>query len=248
MTGSVIGKSLNFGYPGNVSRSQDAIIDNRVVKPTDTINISFGDAASLNPDNSYSKFTTTPTTLTTALVLSTAYTSLSVQALATNMPAGATVTLVSGANTQTTTLSAPAAAGATTINVQSFTANFAYPIGSNVYASNIASQFAGIAVREVKQSTLFGTNVAGSYAPGEPCDVLSRGTATVVCNVGTPTAGGAVYIRIIANGSIPAGVVGGFEAAADGTNTIQVTGAKWTTGKMDANKVAEVTITQRNNP
>jgi hypothetical protein len=174
MPGGVIGKSLNFGYAGSISRSADAIIDNRIVKPSDTLNINFGDPAILNSDNTYSKF-------------------------------GATGT---------------------------------------------AAAFAGIAVREVKQSMAYGSNANanGSYAPGDPCDVASRGALTVVCSVGTPTAGGAVYIRTALNGAIPLGVVGGYEAAADGANSILIPNLKWTTGKIDANKVAEVTITLRNNP
>jgi hypothetical protein len=172
MPGGVIGKSLNLGYAGSVSRSADAIIANRIVKLSDVVSINFGDPAILNTDNTYSKF-------------------------------GATGT---------------------------------------------AAAFAGIAVREVKQGTVYGSNANGSYAPGDPCDVLGRGSVTVVCNVGTPVAGGPVYIRTLANGAIPLGVVGGFEAASDTTNSILITNAKWTTGKIDANKVAEVTITQRNNP
>ncbi|WNF07259.1 structural cement protein Gp24 [Brevibacillus borstelensis] len=171
MPGSVIGKSLNLGYPGNISRSADAIIDNRVVKPTDTENINFGDPVVLNDDNTYSKF-------------------------------GATGT---------------------------------------------AATFGGIAVREVKQSTDY-FSAQGFYAPGQPCDVATRGTLTVVCNVGTPKAGGSVYIRTATNAAIPDGVIGGFEAAADGANTVEIPNLKWTTGKLDANKVAEVTILTRVNP
>jgi hypothetical protein len=62
--------------------------------------------------------------------------------------------------------------------------------------------------------------------------------------VGTPTAGGNVYIRVVANGGNT--IIGGFEATADSTNTILLTNAKWTTGKMDSNKCAEVTILSRN--
>lgn len=171
MPGKVIGKSLNLGYPGNISRSVDAIIDNRVVKPTDTDNINFGDPVVLNDDNTYSKF-------------------------------GATGT---------------------------------------------ADTFGGIAIREVKQTTDY-FNAQGFYSPGQPCDVATRGTLTVKCNVGTPKAGGAVYIRIATNAAIPDGVIGGFEAAADGTNTVEIPNLKWTTGKLDANKVAEVTILTRVNP
>ncbi|MGD8188563.1 structural cement protein Gp24 [Brevibacillus ginsengisoli] len=171
MPGSVVGKSLNLGYPGNISRSADAIITNRIVKLTDAANINFGDPVVLNGDNTYSAF-------------------------------GATGT---------------------------------------------AATFAGIAVREVKQSTDYFAG-QGFYKPGQPCDVVERGSVTVVCNVGTPTAGGDVYVRITANGSVPNGVVNGFEAAADGANTIKLPGVKWKTGKLDSNRVAEVTITQRNNP
>lgn len=109
-----------------------------------------------------------------------------------------------------------------------------------------AAKFAGVAVREVKQQVSnYLTNVNGNYAPGQPCDVIERGSVVVVCNVGTPTAGGAVYLRIAANGAIPAGVVGGFEAAADGSNTVALTNCSWSTGVKDANNVAEMTILSR---
>lgn len=247
MPGSTIGKRLNFGYPGNVSRSADAIITNRPVKSTDLNNISFGDAAALNSDNTYSKMTATSATLGTALTSSSNYTSLTVSALPAAMLAGASVLLVSGANTQTTTLTADAASGATTLTVASFTANFAYPTSTSVIVYNGADQFAGVAVREVKQSTDY-FSAQGEYSPGQPCDVLERGSSTVTCQLGTPTAGGAVYVRIALNGTYPNAVIGGFEAAADSTNTIQITNAKWKTGELDANNVAELTITQRLNP
>lgn len=172
MSGGVIGKSLNFGYPGNVSRSAGAIIANRIVNLAGAVSINFGDPVILNADNTFSKFAATGT----------------------------------------------------------------------------LAKFAGIAVREVKQATSYANNAVGSYAPGDPCDVLEQGSATVLCSVGTPTAGGAVYIRTVLNGAIPLGVVGGYEAAADGANSILITNAKWTTGKIDANLVAEVTILGRNNP
>jgi len=171
MPGFAVGKALNLGYPGSVSRSADAIITNRLVRETDTENINFGDAVVLNSDNTYSKF------------------------------------------------------------------------GSG----GTAATFAGIAVREVKQSTDYFA-AQGFYRPGEPCDVIVRGSVTVFCNVGTPTAGGDVYVRVAENPAVPDGVVGGFEAAADGANTVKLPGVKWKTDKIDANKVAEVTILQRNNP
>lgn len=117
-----------------------------------------------------------------------------------------------------------------------------------VSAGFTAADFAGIAVREVKTPTNFMAQNTVQYRQGEVCDALVRGAIIVTCNVGTPTAGGAVYVRIAANASIPDGVVGGFEAAADSTNTVLLPNVKWTTGAIDANKSCEVTILTRVNP
>lgn len=114
-------------------------------------------------------------------------------------------------------------------------------------ATGTAATFAGIAIREVKQATDY-FSAAGSYLPGETADVIERGSVTVKCNVGTPTAGGKVYVRIAANASIPNGVVGQFEAAADTTNTVEITNARWKTNKLDSNGVAELQILTRVNP
>lgn len=170
MAGSVIGTSMNYGYPGTFARNGDCIIANRIVKSTSDP-IAFGEAVILNPDNTVSRFG----------------------------------------------------------------------------AAGTAATFDGIAVREVKQNTSY-TPANGSYTAGQPCDVIQRGSVSVACNVGTPTAGGKVYVRITANAGIPAGVVGGFEAAADGANTLEITNAKWATGLKDANNVSELTILSRNLP
>ena len=92
-----------------------------------------------------------------------------------------------------------------------------------------AEDFAGIAVREVKTPTSFLAQNYVEYEAGQVCDALVRGAITVVCNVGTPAAGGAVYVRTAENALVPDGVVGGFEAAADdagleaGANTYTIT-------------------------
>lgn len=51
MPGTVIGTSMNVGYPGTFSRNGDCVITPRLVKATDTNNINFGDAAFLNGDS-----------------------------------------------------------------------------------------------------------------------------------------------------------------------------------------------------
>lgn len=50
MSGSAIGKTMNYGYPGNVSHLPIPVISPRTVKPTDTTNINFGDPVVLNSD------------------------------------------------------------------------------------------------------------------------------------------------------------------------------------------------------
>jgi hypothetical protein len=103
---------------------------------------------------------------------------------------------------------------------------------------------AGVAVREAKSFTNFlAQSGVLSYQPGDTADVLLRGECPVVVGVGTPVAGGPVFIRVSANGANT--LVGGYEAAADGAHTFTVTNAKFTTGVMDANGVAEIAILSR---
>lgn len=111
-------------------------------------------------------------------------------------------------------------------------------------ADSTVDTFAGVAVREIKQATDYYA-ASGEYLPNEVCDVLNRGSVTVLCNNGTPTAGGKVYIRIKENVAVPNGVIGQFEAEADGANTVEIPNLKWTTGKKDSNNVAEVTVLTR---
>ena len=164
MPGYAIGKSLNLGSEGNVSRSVDAIITPRKAKEK----IGFGKPCVLNPDNTYSAF------------------------------------------------------GAT----------------------NTATQFVGVAVREVKQAISY-TDASNAYEANERCDVISRGTVNIKVNNGTPTARGKVYIRTATNEEIPKGVIGEFEAVADTGKTVELTNAIFTTGKVDANGIAEITLLSR---
>ncbi|MBD5153780.1 MAG: hypothetical protein HDT15_01560 [Oscillibacter sp.] len=116
------------------------------------------------------------------------------------------------------------------------------PMGSGSTAVN----FVGVASREVKSALNYLDQDVGSYAQGEAVPVFMRGAINVKCNVGTPKLGGAVYVRIAANESIPTGVVGGFEAAADGANTVELTNCQWA-GSADANGIVELRILTMNN-
>lgn len=112
-------------------------------------------------------------------------------------------------------------------------------------ADNTAAQFGGVAIREVKMATNYYNQNDVEYLPGQQCDVLERGSIVVKCPKGTPTAGGKVYIRIADNASYPGSVIGDFEAEADGSNTVELTGVVWATGRIDADKCCELLIKER---
>lgn len=167
MPGTTIGKSLTFGYPGQIARNSGHIVRTHPVKQG-AGNIYFGDPVIIDTDG-----------------------------YAVKMGAGAA-----------------------------------------------ANDFAGVLARRVQQATIYPDQSAVSCAPGDAADVMEIGAITVECHVGAPKVGGAVYVRIAYNAAVPAGVVGGFEAMADGANTVQLTNCKWGTG-ADADGVAELVILTR---
>ena len=113
-------------------------------------------------------------------------------------------------------------------------------------ASATAAQFVGVAGREIKSSLEYLEQSPGEYNPGDPVSVFQRGSIQVYCQRGTPALGGAVYVRITANASYSTAVVGGFEAEADSTNTVQLTNCQWG-GAADATGIAELVILTRLN-
>lgn len=130
-----------------------------------------------------------------------------------------------------------------------FGAALKYDSNKNVVqmgASDTAAAFVGIAGREIKSSLTYLDQSKGEYAPGEAVPTFQRGSIQVYCQKGTPALGGAVYVRITANASYTSAVVGGIEAEADSTNTIQLTNCQWG-GAADANGIAELVILTRAN-
>lgn len=129
-----------------------------------------------------------------------------------------------------------------------FGAPLVYSSGAVVQmgASATAAQFVGVAASEIKSSLTYLEQTPGQYAPGDAVSVFQRGSIQVACQRGTPALGGAVYVRITANGSYETAVVGGFEAEADSSNTVQLTNCQWG-GPADANGIAELVILTRNN-
>lgn len=123
--------------------------------------------------------------------------------------------------------------------------------GTGVSAATLAN-FAGIAVGEVKQMTTYGSvSGAGQYEPGEPADILEMGSCTIQLPTagGTPVAGETVYIVTVAGTALAIGDFATTAAVtADGATAVALTGTKFTTGKLDANRVCEISLTVRVNP
>lgn len=113
-------------------------------------------------------------------------------------------------------------------------------------ASATADQFVGVAGREIKSSLSYLEQSPGEYAPGDAVSVFQRGSIQVYCQRETPALGGDVFVRITKNPTYSTAVVGGFEAAADSSNTVQLTNCQWG-GAPDANGIAELVILTRLN-
>ena len=81
----------------------------------------------------------------------------------------------------------------------------------------VASQFAGVAVREVQTQLTYpagqtpGVLQVGYYAPNTMAEVLERGSITVTLAVGAPNAGAQVYTRVVINSAVTAGLIGDWE-------------------------------------
>lgn len=188
MPGTVIGKSLNLGFTGKISRNSPNTVGARMVKSIVTAGaetlsaIPFGKFAVLNTDNTVSLFGQS---------------------------------------------------------------------GSGVSAATLAN-LAGVAVGEVKQMTTYGSvSAAGQFEPGEAADILQYGSCTVSLPTagGTPVAGETVYLVTAAGTALKVGEIATTAAvSADSATAIALTGVKFTTGKVDANGVCEITLTVRVNP
>ena len=116
---------------------------------------------------------------------------------------------------------------------------------ASVTSSSVGTDIAGVAVREVVQCNTFDPQSNPDFMQGAIADVMVRGNCTVKCQRGTPKAGAAVYVRIKENSSYASAVVGGFEAADDTGNVVQVSNIEWTTGVTDSDGNTEITIKTR---
>jgi len=100
-------------------------------------------------------------------------------------------------------------------------------------ASMKANDFAGICARSVMQSQIYTSqNGETGYKENQPACALKKGFVTIL-TAGTPTAGGNVYI---------VKSTGAFTATADGSNTLLLANARFTTGQKGTNNSAEIEV------
>jgi hypothetical protein len=106
------------------------------------------------------------------------------------------------------------------------------------------TNFAGVALRNVKQATIYASNAAGQYNQDEAADVLEQGFVTVNVNPGSSfTSGGAVFAIFNSADQFLY-----FDSVtATGTNVaIALTNCKWACNLQDANNIAELAILTAN--
>lgn len=113
--------------------------------------------------------------------------------------------------------------------------------GANLTPDN----FAGVAVAEVKQQTVYPTVTedGGVYKANQACDYIQRGIVTVKKGWGpAPTSGGKVYVRTATSVNYPGSAVGDFGTVDDGNDAIELPNAVWNTNKVDANNITELKL------
>ena len=104
-----------------------------------------------------------------------------------------------------------------------------------------AADFAGVLSRIAPS---IAGDTAETFASGTPNvkgiqGIVVKGYMNVKCAVGTPVRGGAVYMRVVA---ATGKAIGDFEATADSTNSVALTGVTWAVDGKDADSVAEIRI------
>lgn len=108
-------------------------------------------------------------------------------------------------------------------------------------SGDAATAFIGFLARSAPQleaslTAAFNTSVVDA---NRVHGLMREGYMHVVCAQGTPVKGGKVYVRVTAaSGKL----VGDIEAAADGSNSVALTGVEFAVSGKDASNVTEIVI------
>ena len=219
----------NVGFPGNVSRIGERVISARQVLTTTATNLPFGSGAveiGSSTGGSWQSLADYLGTAANAQNILALFAGVAVREVKTmlqyNSLSQTSSTTVSTTMTQVTP-------GSTTIVVVSATGISAgqavegagiapNTLVVSVSGTTITISVATLAAIPALTAVTFTSSIAqvtGYYSAGQMAEVLERGSITVPINYGTPSAGGVVYVRTVANANLPGTFVGGFEAASD---------------------------------
>jgi adhesin/invasin len=196
------------------------------------------------------------TTLSAALVTTAPTAALSVAALPSAVTAGTQLQLKSGTHSQSPIIvAAPAAAGATSITVTPFTANFAYPIGTSVLTLAGSVPADGSTTATVTITVSDSTGVAVS---GDPVMLSTSGSPSAACGglsgtgFGSTDANGVVTVTYTASTTAGTCTITAQEAngAHNGSGTITQTAsnnvavtANPASLKADGTSTSAITVT-----
>lgn len=252
-----VGPVQSFGFLGEVARqgAGDPFIISKEANINNAANINFGDTVVILPDTTggtckqYADWQANPAAGGGLALTCTKATSTTVTPASATLAGLSNGMLIAGTGI-------PAGTYISSVNYTAGTITISKAATDSATGLLYFAKFGGIAVREVKTQLGYpytppGSTEVGYYAPGNYVSILVRGGITVKCVVGTPVAEGPAYLRTILNGSVPAGVVGGIEANADGLNNVLLAGipgiasAFFKNGAMDGNNLCELTLTNR---
>ena len=135
--------------------------------------------------------------------------------------------------------------GSPSVTAQSFGIPMVYAVGGATQwqASNVATDFAGILVRQAPGISENSQALTGNIPEAAQIQgLLVRGYCSVLCYYGTPVRGQAPYIRTVATANNMN--VGTFDATSDGSNNVQLTPtqATWASDGKDSNNNAELRV------
>ena len=98
-----------------------------------------------------------------------------------------------------------------------------------IAASDTAADVFGIVLSDVHGQTVLSENIVRTYQPGQHVSILRNGFVAVPLQVSTDlAAGGQVYVRIAANATNTALIIGGVETKSVTDETVALTGATFT--------------------
>lgn len=111
----------------------------------------------------------------------------------------------------------------------------------NVSGTTTAADCKGLLVRSVPMQSGSLTSTFNQATPNTdyPQGRLTRGYANVICTVGTPVKGGAVYVRTVA---ATGKAIGDIEATNDTGKNIVIPNAEWAANGKDANSIGEIFV------